>query len=1261
MRAKVTSFLTSDQERAVEAGGDVLVVAGAGTGKTSTLVERCVRRILDPGARVSLDAVLLVTFTEAAASEMRRRIRQRLEEAFEGAPEDRWIAEQLALVDSARISTLHSFCLHLVRDHFQELGLDPEFTVLDEAQRAVLVDDVLTRVFEGHYAGTAEADRAVQELVFVYGGASDETIRRLVIRAHDFTCTLPDPEAWLAREESRLREESPVHWTDWFERALDDWAAEWTEALAEFPPDNLKAGECHEVLRRLGRPVSRQAALEAFKQIEALDRDWPHRKKTAWRKPLEPLLEEAAFLSSLIPCEGAIQAGSVQNGARSDDPLREDWDRVRAPLMAMVALVREFGGAFAKAKRELAAVDFHDLEQFALRLLWEAGAQRPSALAESLRRELAYVFVDEYQDINAAQDRIVTALSRQGSRANRFLVGDVKQSIYRFRLAAPHIFQGYADAWGGSGSAASAVSLADNFRSHEAILHFVNALFPLFMRREIGGVEYGPAARLRFGDPVARRPMAWRPAAGDASGREPAPGNGESPRSDAAAEGRAGEEARVEVHVRIDNRSAVESGGSAFEGADDEGAGERTGAEQEAALVAVRLRALRDGEFAVWSAARRDARPVSWGDMVILLRSPRNKAEAYAKVFEAAGVPLVASRRGLYGALEISDLLNLLEILDNPLQDIPLLAVLRSPLVGLTVTGLALVRLGQRSGPVWGALQRFHELGPDQAAASASDAGAVEGGAWMRVDRFVARYERWRRIARRVALSQCLETVLDETHYEARIEVEPRGAQRRANVQRLLALTRQFDRFQRQGLFRFLKFVEAQRAVEFEPEPAVTEARDAVRLMSIHQSKGLEFPVVVMPDLGKRFNFDDTRGPLLIDEEFGFCPMVRPAGRVQTYPSLAHWLASRRERHELLGEEIRLLYVAATRACDKLILVGSVSAKRAETGWPLAEAKPLTARQIGSARCGLDWLGPVLTQLAGRADWLDQGAGQRGCFRWRRHDQPAALGPPARPAVETTPAAPPPAVWAALEGRLTWQYPWRAATVESAKTAVTTLRRRVTEETDRESRRLFAIPSGAWPTPARPRESGRVLTAAERGTAHHRFLESAALDTLVRPEGVSAEVARLEREGVLSRDEAAALDLGALEAFGQSELGRRVIAERQHVRRELDFTLRLSPLDFERLAIPITQGLGADEFIIVQGVVDLAVMRSDQIWIVDFKTDDVARAGLQAKVESYAPQLRLYALALSRIYRCPVTEAWLYFFAVSRAEPVSTYVQHDRA
>ncbi|HOB97345.1 MAG TPA: UvrD-helicase domain-containing protein [Verrucomicrobiota bacterium] len=1253
--------LTSDQQRAIEAVGDVLVVAGAGTGKTSTLVERCVRRILDPEARVSLDAVLLVTFTEAAASEMRRRIRQRLEQALEGAPEDRWIAEQLALVDSARISTLHSFCLHLVRDHFQELGLDPEFTVLDEAQRAVLVDDVLTRVFEGHYAGTDEADRAVQELVFVYGGASDETIRRLVLRAHDFTCTLPDPEAWLAREESRLRQEAPAHWTGWFERALDDWAAEWTEALAEFPPENLKAVECLEVLRRLGRPVSHQAAFEAFKQIEALDRAWPHRKKTAWRKPLEPLLEEAAFLSSLIPCEGAIRADSGPNRARSKDPLREDWDWVRAPLMAMVALVREFGGAFARAKHELAAVDFHDLEQFALRLLWDSRAECPTPLAESLRLDLAYVFVDEYQDINAAQDRIVTALSRPGSRANRFLVGDVKQSIYRFRLAAPRIFQGYADAWGGGGSAASAVSLTDNFRSHEAILRFVNALFPLFMRREIGGVEYGPAARLRFGDPEARRPMAWRPAAADSSGREPVPGDGESPRADAAAEGRVREEARVEVHVRIDNRTAVDSGGSVFEGAEDEGAGERTGAEQEAALVAARLRALRDREFAVWSAARRDARPVSWGDMVILLRSPRNKAEAYAKVFEAAGVPLVAARRGLYDALEISDLLSLLEILDNPLQDIPLLAVLRSPLVGLTVTGLALVRLGQRSGPVWAALQRFHKQGPDQAAASALDAGAVEGGAWMRVDRFLARYERWRRIARRVALSQCLETVLDETHYEARIEVEPRGAQRRANVQRLLALTRQFDRFQRQGLFRFLRFVEAQRAVEFEPEPAVTEARDAVRLMSIHQSKGLEFPVVVVPDLGKRFNFDDTRGPILIEEELGFCPMVRPAGGVEAYPSLPHWLASRRERHELLGEEIRLLYVAATRACDKLILVGSVSAKRAEAGWPFAEAKALTARQIGSARCGLDWLGPVLTQLAGSADWLDQGVGQRGCFRWVRHDQPAPLSPPTGPAVETTPAAPAPAVWTALEGRLTWQYPWRAATVESAKTAVTTLRRRVTEETDRESRRLFPIPSGADPSHARARESGRVLTAAERGTAYHRFLESAALDTLARPDGVRAEVARLEHEGVLSGDEAAVLDLGALGAFGQSELGRRVIAERQQVRRELDFTLRLSPEDFERLAIPITRGLGADEFIIVQGVVDLAVMVSDQIWIVDFKTDDIATDGLQAKVESYAPQLRLYALALSRIYRRPVTEAWLYFFALGRAEPVPTYVQHDRA
>jgi len=1197
---------TAAQLRAIAAPGNVLVVAGAGTGKTRTLVERCVARVLDRADPVSLDDILMVTFTEAAAAEMKRRLRERLDLEARRRPDRADIAEQFALVDTARIGTLHGFCLQLLREHFHELGLDPQLTVLDDSRATVLARECLEIGLRRHWTGPEPADEAVRQLILVYGNGGDEPIRRLVRRLHDYTQTLPDPETWFDTWETECASAQPSRWEPWLLAGFETVRDEWLPVLRSYDHDNLR--RCVRALERAGASPNRAAVATACAEIAAVDVDanWPHGTKGKFREPNEGFFEEAAFLGSL-----------AELSADGADPLVEDWDWVRPHLQALLGLVREFGREFARAKRDLGAVDFHDLEQFALRVLWNSAQNQPTATAGHWRERLRCVFVDEYQDINAAQDRIIRALSRAGPAANRFLVGDVKQSIYRFRLADPRIFQGYAGQWKKPSVAGQAIPLCDNFRSHPAILEFVNAVFAVVMRREVGGVDYDADARLVAGDTNRQWPSAARPV------------------TDALT-------APVEMHLRLsrsrETGGANETGTPAWE--------DLTNAGKEATLVAERLRELKNRRFPVWDETAKSHRPVTWSDMVVLLRSPGGKVDTFAKVFAGLGIPLVAQRRGLFDTPEVADLMNLLQLLDNPLQDLPLLGVLRSPLAGFTLEELASVRLAERHAPFWTALQRLAQSAPPATTGSEDAVAAATESARRKAVAWLPRYHRWRERARRAALSDCLEAVLDETHYEDWLLAQDRGTERRANVRRFLTLTRQFDTLQHQGLFRFLRLVAAQQEAEFDPEPPALETTDAVRLMSVHKSKGLEFPVVVVADLGKTFNLDELRSALILDEELGLCPQVQPPARPGKYPSLPYWLARRRQSREVRGEELRLLYVAATRASDKLILVGTTAPSRLAGSWSAAAPRP-TARDIAGAPCALDWLGPLLPALTGAADWSECRHGFNGMLAWRVYEAEEA---PASAASDPTSA---PHNEPAIAGEpvprlpcLTWTYPPSAATREPAKTSVSALRGRSAKEDGEETL--------SWFRPAEPRaDPGGVLYAAERGTAHHRFLQLVRLDQVASRAELAAESARLRAAGQLSPEESAALDLDALAAFWRGETGGLIRGHAPLVQRELPFTARLSPADLAALDLPVTPGLDADEFVVVQGVADLAVVRPEEIWLLDFKTDAITPATRDDKIAAYRPQLALYALALARIFRRPVTRAWLHFLAANETVPVT--------
>ena len=1243
--------LTTQQQAAVEIEGDVLVMAGAGTGKTHTLVERVLHFALRADRPVPLDRILVVTFTNAAAAELRRRLRDRLTERYEAAPEDERVAAQLARLDCAAISTIHGYCLRLLREHFHVLGLDPAVSVLEEGEARQLQLEAIETVFEPLYTATENFATAARDLWQRQFQGDVDLAAQTVLQLHGQVQALADPTGWLAAQENEWSAPNPAVWLAALLQFFPVWAQEWAVTLTRWDgsPDNPNAARRVSLLRALGTgPVTRDDAAAALQKIvEQPTETWPDRRKTECRKPLLGLFTEATALSEwfVVPVGGA-------------DPLVEDWGWVRHRMLTLLELLRRFQKEFTRRKREVAAVDFTDQEQLALDLLGRevvAGVGTEAAETERARYEL--VLVDECQDLNAAQDAILRSVSRNGdsTAGNRFLVGDVKQSIYRFRQADPAIFQRYATAWsrgessqGDAGGAKGRVlTLTENFRSAALLLDFVNGFFPWVLRRELGGVDFGPEATLQFGAPTTRTAL---------SGGGP----------------------RVEFHL---SRSRGRD-----ESPED---GETTGDElepiekmaAEAQRVAVRLRELHASGSPIWDKGRKMLRPVRWSDMAVLLRSEKSRAEDFATAFATAGVPLRVNLEGFFDRLEIRDLWNLVELFDNPLQDIPLTGVLRSPLAGITdVNELAVIRMVRRRENCWWTLlQVFHQAGqtpevqPAQAPPVAPDLWTAEGEpildgpeifvhpeiaglarrAWAKVDLFLRRFAEWRRLALRGSVVRALEAALDDTGFEAAYRIRPTGATANANLQQFLELTRKFDRGAsglRGGPRRLLRWLKSLRDAGTVPA-AVPGGSEAVTLMTIHKSKGLEFPIVAVAALGTEFNRRDLdQGEVMRDAEFGLAPRIHnPTG--DSYSGPTRWLARRRQESELLGEELRLLYVALTRAADWLLLFGTGSSTRIEQWQTNGElmGPPFSIAELRSAKSPLDWVGRTITRWA-NVSWPESGSGETPCLIWRVWGEREGV-------VSESEAIPLPSSQTPLGASSTvvepFVYPHAAATHEPAKATVTGLRKRIQLEAAEESGRLQLGRSKDGSRSLNRGESSEPgdSSAVERGLLYHRFMEHVDLSRAGSDTDLSSELERLVRIGRFTAAEATILDLGALVRFWAGPLGTQIRRSGADVRREVPFTLRLDVADLRGLGFAPAPGLADDEFVVVQGVVDLVFLGMDSAWILDFKTDRLpegeatASAKIACKADDYRPQLAVYALAVERLLGRPVTAGWLHFLA----------------
>ncbi|MBR0354359.1 MAG: helicase-exonuclease AddAB subunit AddA [Oscillospiraceae bacterium] len=1154
---------TASQAAAIESRGcGLLVSAGAGSGKTRVLTQRVLERLTDPAQPLELDRFLINTFTRAAAAELKSRITEALNKELALRPDDRRLRRQSALCRKAQIGTIHSFCAALLRENSAALSLSPDFRILEDERAARMREAALERVLEDWYADMDAHPGFLLLTDTVGAGRDDARLRALVLELHGKMQSHARPALWAEQQKALLtRPFADAGETPWGRELLTEAAAQaeaWSREI-----DRLMAAVAHEKklldyytlrlapigdgLRELLRaiPLGWDRAAAAARAIETP-------KFTNLGKNPDPALT-AHVKARRDACIKVVKKLQEALGGSSEELL--DELRQTAPaLCALLDLCLAFDERCRRDKRRQNLLDFSDLEHLAAQLLTEPDGS-PTALARELAGRYDEIMMDEYQDVSPVQELIFRAVSREDR--NRFLVGDVKQSIYRFRLADPGIFTDKYDNYPPMDAAAPGenmkILLRENFRSRREIIDAVNAVFSRCMSRRLGDLDYDDDAALRFGADYYRD------------------------------------------SVPVPELFLLAAGGEGEDETPDKTA-------DEAAFVAEKIRALVEAGTPVQG--KDGPRPMDYGDVAILMSAANKTGPVYRRVLAAHGVPVAAGQGvGYFRTNEISTALSLLAVLDNPHQDIPLIAALRSPAFGFTADELAAVRRADGEHDLYAALCRAAET--DEKSRG-----------------FLTRLEALRSLAPDLSAEELVWELMERLDLPPVFSAMPDGAQRRANLLELAALAHRFEAGGYRGLHRFVLWL--RRLAERGEEPAAGPGGGAVQIMTIHGSKGLEFPVVFLCDTAKRFNTEELKGPVLVHPELGLGAKLTDLERRVEYPTLARRAVRRRLERELLSEQMRLLYVAMTRAKERLFITASFkdpAKKRDELQKELS--RPLPPELLAAQSCFAEWL--ILAALDDGEEHLKLRLPEPAAA------EAAAAPPAASDAVDE-------AALRALRDGLAFRYPYAAAEALPSKLTATELKGR--DEPDEEAAPLAPKrPGGVFRMPDFTRKD-RPLTGAQRGTATHlvlQYMDFAAAGSL---EAVRAEIERLRQKKLLSDKEAAAVDAEAIQKLFASPIGRRMLAAAQ-IRREFKFSLLVNAEDY-------FPGAG-DEQVLLQGVVDCCIEEDGALTVIDYKTDAVhSEAELAARAAYYAGQLRAYAAALRRIFGKPVREGVLYFLSCGR-------------
>ncbi|URM32101.1 helicase-exonuclease AddAB subunit AddA [Cytobacillus firmus] len=1230
---------TDDQWKAIMAKGqDILVAAAAGSGKTAVLVERIINKIIADEDPINVDELLVVTFTNASAAEMRHRIGEALEKAINDNPRSAHLRKQVSLLNRASISTLHSFCLEMIRKYYYMTDIDPAFRIADETEAQLLRDEVLEELFEDEYG--KEGNEGFFALVDTFTNDRSDTALQDIIRdLYDFARSNPSPDQYLDSivEMYNVNGVSSLEQLPFVRSLLED-----IDLQLKGAKQLLEYGL--ELTKLPGGPAPRAenfiADLHVVNTlIEAKNDSWTmlYEAMQSWSFGRAKTCKGDEYDEGLIEKAKKLrdQAKKIITGLqeelffRRQESFMRDMAEMKPHIEELVRLVKAFSIRFDQVKTEKGLVDFADLEHYCLDILSstdEEGRLLPSEAALVCRNQFKEVLVDEYQDTNMVQEAIlqlVTADSEENG--NLFMVGDVKQSIYRFRLAEPNLFLGKYTRFDRDGERAGLrIDLARNFRSRKEVLQGTNYIFKQIMGTSVGEIEYDQAAELIKGAPYSED-----------------------------------QEQPVELAI-IDLEGSEKSEPdpeSMDEGFDSEDLAQ---SQLEARYMASKIKEIIGNRKEVYNTKTHSGRPAKYRDIVILLRS-MTWAPQIMEEFKQQGIPVYANlSSGYFEATEVAIMMSLLKVIDNPYQDIPLASVLRSPILGLTEEELAQIRIQNKSGSFYEALTSFCRNHPT----------LETGELYEKVRPFFDALEEWRVMARQGSLSELIWNLYRQTRFYDFVGGMPGGKQRQANLRALYDRARQYEATSFRGLFRFLRFIERMRdrGDDLGAARALGEQEDVVRLMTIHSSKGLEFPFVFIAGLARNFNTMDLKKPYMLDKEFGFAAKYVNAEKRISYPSLPQIAFKRKKKMEMLAEEMRVLYVALTRAKEKLYLVSSVkSADKKLNKWlQVSEHKDwlLNEYDRASANSYLDWIGPALVRhrecealrAEVQVDPLVPGDILEHPSCWNitiiKSEEAAVLPEEANEGEtdllklvyegKTVPAES--AFKDKVEEQLSWKYTYKQAAQARSKQSVSEVKRQreIFSEEDSGTELIRKI---SKPMLSRPRfMQEKSLSPAERGTAMHAVMQHIDFSRPATVETISSKMDEMVRKELLTEEQRASIEPQLILQFFETELGQRMI-QAISVRREIPFSLSFPAREI------YSDWQGEDEPVLIQGIVDCVFEDEQGLVLLDYKTDGISgryKGGFaEAKPvleNRYKVQIDMYTRALEQILKREVNERYLFFF-----------------
>ena len=1249
---------TTEQQQVIDLRNrNILVSAAAGSGKTAVLVERIVKIITDKNHPVDIDHLLIVTFTNAAAAEMRERIGNAIEKALDEQPGNEHLLRQLTLIHNAQITTIDSFCLYVVRNHFHEIDLEPNFRIGDEGELKLLREDVLGRVLEQNYE---EPSEAFSDFVEGYAsGRTDAALNEMILQLYEFSRSYPWPEKWLDSFVGAYRIET--------REELD--RAEWLAPLTENICFVLK--DCEQLLKQAlaitqqddGPDMYEKAVQSDLEKYEGLSRltsfcelsgalsDIKY-DRLASSRGFEGDPDKLELVKSLREqAKDVVKKLCRQYFFCSPEMMIEQLERTEPMLEEVVRLTKQFADEFAAAKRRKNLVDFHDVEHFALQILVDEETEKAKKTAEEFRDTFEEIMIDEYQDSNEVQETLLRSISREERGENNiFMVGDVKQSIYRFRLARPELFMKKYDSYSLEESTTQRIDLHKNFRSREEVLTCTNDIFYKIMARSLGNVEYDAEAALYLG--------ASYPVSADFI---------------------------PEILLADSNDELLE---------DTELSDKKT---LEAKIVAEEIRHLMKTQ-PVTDKATGELRAARYSDIVILLRSLSGWADSLVEVLNGNGIPAhTVSSTGYFSTVEVQTVLSMLRLLDNPRQDIPMAAVLRSPMVGLTDEELAVLRLEDGSVPFHEAVLELAEgLYEEDGQKEISDSEAdrkqgrnadektenhIEITAHRKLLKFYKKYKQLRQLVPDTPIHELIEIILRETGYGHYVAAMPAGNRRTANLNMLLEKAAAYEKTSYKGLFHFVRYIDELQKydVDFGEADMVGENEDVVRIMSIHKSKGLEFPIVIVSGMGKNFNKQDTRSKMVLHPELGIGLDYMDGKKRIKSPTIAKKAIAKQIDLENLGEELRVLYVALTRAKEKLILIGTLKDApeklefyRQQANLSKAADRPLSYLTREGASGYLDWILPAVLSYGDKypvriveaaelvLDEVENQLEQNEDLTERIKEIEAA---------DTQ-------LVGQLKQRFSQRYPYQVDVLRKNKYSVSELKHRAMREkfeAEQEETIPAFLEEPVTPTiPLFIQRQGSVEQetpnrGALRGTAVHRVMECY---DFASEKSVHEQMEAMEKEEKIIADMRALVKEQIVADFVSSETGRRMaLAQRGGaLYREKPFVMGFTEEELENYGFGVGSNTDSCENIyektdsdqekeeqqkvrheedltLIQGIIDVFWIEKDGIVLLDYKTDRVQQA--KELIDRYETQLKLYADALERVFaarKLKVKEILIYSF-----------------